>query len=334
MSKILQVSIDYFLDLDTPPASTCSLSNKRWHSAFAAIYCSRAIQSVTNIATAKKTATIISRSQSYTVLHVNPDYDTFKIDQTALTELVKEKNQKKLQQLDGVVGVASIVDTNVESGIFGIVEDIASRQEAFGFNTYKKPPTKSFFYFVVEAFGDLTNILLGYAPLSLAFGFKEHGLKEGSYHGGGIFVAVFLVIAVSAVSNYRQNRQFDKRSKVSSNIQIDVIRNGRRQQVSTFELLVGDVCLRIGDQVPADGLFIDGHSLQIDESSMTGESDHVEVNSQQNPFLFSSTKVADGYGRMLVISVGMNTTWGEMMSHISRDTNEQTPLQARLNKLT
>ncbi|XP_011030702.1 PREDICTED: putative calcium-transporting ATPase 13, plasma membrane-type, partial [Populus euphratica] len=83
-----------------------------------------------------------------------------------------------------------------------------------------------------------------------------------------------------------------------------------------------------------DGLFIDGHSLQIDESSMTGESDHVEINHKKNPFLVSGTKVADGYGQMLVTSVGMNTTWGEMMSHINRDTDEQTPLQARLNKLT
>ncbi|KAE9453086.1 hypothetical protein C3L33_15014, partial [Rhododendron williamsianum] len=70
------------------------------------------------------------------------------------------------------------------------------------------------------------------------------------------------------------------------------------------------------------------------ESSMTGESDHVEVDLAQNPFLFSGTKVADGFGRMLVTSVGMNTTWGEMMSTISNDSNEQTPLQSRLNTLT
>ena len=47
------------------------------------------------------------------------------------------------------------------------------------------------------------------------------------------------------------------------------------------------VCLKIGDQVAADGLFLDGHSLQVDESSMTGKSDHVEVNCHHNPFLFS-----------------------------------------------
>ncbi|KAM7259410.1 hypothetical protein ACFE04_015151 [Oxalis oulophora] len=48
-------------------------------------------------------------------------------------------------------------------------------------------------------------------------------------------------------------------------------------------------------------------------------------------------KVADGYGQMLVTSVGKNTTWGEMMSHLNRDTNGAntvTVLQSRLNKLT
>ena len=67
---------------------------------------------------------------------------------------------------------------------------------------------------------------------------------------------------------------------------------------------------------------------------MTGESDHVDVNKIQHPYLFSGTKVVDGYGKMLVTSVGMNTTWGQMMSSISHDTNEETPLQSRLNKLT
>ncbi|KDP40246.1 hypothetical protein JCGZ_02244 [Jatropha curcas] len=329
MSIFLQTRFEYLFDV---PSTSSQPNKKRWHLAFATIYCARAINSLTKIPISNK----ISRSPSFIAVNVRPDNSTFTINQTTLVQLVKEKNYKQLRQLGGVAGVASAAETHLEGGIHGDVDDIARRQEAFGSNTYKKPPTKNFFHFVIEAFKDITiAILLGCAALSLGFGIKEHGLKEGWYDGGSIFVAVFLVIAVSAVSNYRQNRQFDKLSKISNNIQIDVMRSGRRQQVSIFELVVGDVvCLKIGDQVPADGLFIDGHSLQIDESSMTGESDHVEINHDQNPFLVSGTKVADGYGSMLITSVGMNTTWGEMMSHISRDTDEQTPLQARLNKLT
>lgn len=146
-------------------------------------------------------------------------------------------------------------------------------------------------------------------------------------------MAVFLVIAVSSLSNFRQSRQFEKLSRVSENIQIEVIRDSRRQQVSIFDTVVGDiVCLKTGDQVPADGLFLDGHSLCLDESSMTGESDHVAVNRSSNPFLVSGTKVADGYARMIVTSVGVNTMWGKMMSSISSDESEQTPLQVTNNK--
>ncbi|GKV43759.1 hypothetical protein SLEP1_g51011 [Rubroshorea leprosula] len=336
MSAILNQAHKFCTEhlLNAPPS--LNKHNKKWQLAFVTIYCSRTLFSLVNNHVSKEKTIKVSPTPSHSILTIPPENSCFKIDETTLTDIVKEKKLEKLQQIGGVNGVASSLQTSLDSGINGGAEDIARRREAFGSNTYKKPPSKSFFYFVVEAFKDLTIlILLGCAALSLGFGIKENGLKDGWYDGGSIFVAVFLVITVSAISNYRQNRQFDKLSKVSNNIQIDVIRGSRRQQISIFDIVVGDiVCLKIGDQVPADGLFLDGHSLQIDESSMTGESDHVEVNSKQNPFLISGTKVVDGYARMLVTSVGMNTTWGQMMSQLPGDNNEQTPLQVRLNKLT
>ncbi|KAM5552866.1 putative calcium-transporting ATPase 13, plasma membrane-type [Rosa sericea] len=324
------------------PRSSLGMSKRKWHTAFITIYCSRAFLSLRHSTLPKHTnSTFISRTLSYSIVRVEPvlvpAINGFKADQKSLTELVKEKNLTELLELGGVEEVASALKTDAEHGINGDdTEDIARRHEAFGSNTYKKPPTQGFLHFVWEAFKDLTIlILLGCAALSLGFGIKEHGLKEGWIDGGSICLAVILVISVSAISNYRQSRQFDKLSKVSSNLKIEAVRNGRRQQISIFEIVVGDViCLKIGDQVPADGLLLDGHSLTVDESSMTGESDHVEISVAENPFLFSGTKIADGYGRMLVTSVGMNTNWGEMMSQISQDTSEKTPLQARLDKLT
>ncbi|KAK0608295.1 hypothetical protein LWI29_028441 [Acer saccharum] len=336
MASIFHAIVCVEFPLDVP--ATLSKSNERWHSAFAKIYCSRALLSLAKTNSATNNYKKVLRSPSYAVVNLEPPAEnkSFQIDQISLNEILKEKSLDQLRNFGGTHGVVSALATDINGGIIGSEEDMARRQEAFGSNTYKKPPTKSFFHFVVEAFKDLTIlILLGCAALSLGFGIKEHGPKDGWYDGGSIFVAVFLVIAVSAVSNFRQNRQFDKLSKVSNNIQIEVIRKGRRQKISIFEIVVGDViCLKIGDQIPADGLFLEGHSLQVDESSMTGESDHVEVNLSQNPFLFSGTKVVDGYANMLATSVGMNTTWGQMMSQISRDTSEETPLQARLNKLT
>ncbi|KAM1734984.1 hypothetical protein ACFX11_020383 [Malus domestica] len=331
-AKLACIEIELLFDVSK---ITLSKHQRKWRSAFATIYCSRAF----NPSLPKYKNTKISPSPSHTAITVEPSYSLFQIDQTTLTNLVKQKNLNQLQELGGVEEIASALKTDAEHGVHGGDDpegDIAKRLKAFGSNTYKKPPTKGFFHFVWEAFKDLTIlILLGCATLSLGLGIKVHGLKDGWIDGGSIFLAIILVISVSAVSNFRQNRQFDKLSKVSDNVQIEAVRGGRRQQISIFEIVVGDViCLKIGDQVPADGLFLDGHSLQVDESSMTGESDHVEISHHQNPFLFSGTKVADGYARMLVTSVGMNTTWGEMMSQISRDNGEETPLQARLNKLT
>ncbi|KAJ8762552.1 hypothetical protein K2173_007991 [Erythroxylum novogranatense] len=309
---------------------TISEPKKRWQVVVVAIYCSRTISSLTKKTPTKKKATnkVIPPSPSFALLDVNPHNEHFRIPQAALTELVKKKSHNTLRKLGGVANVASAIQTGLQGGISGGDEDMSRRQDAYGCNAYNKPPPKRFFQFVVEAFKDLTiAILLVCAAFSLGFGIKEHGLKEGWYDGGSIFLAVFLVISVSAVTNYRQNNQFHKLSKFSENIKVEVVRGGQRQQVSIFELVVGDVvCLKIGDQVPADGLFIDGHSLQIDESSMTGESDYVEIDHNHNPFLLSGTKVADGFGKMLVVSVGMNTTWGEMMSHVNRDTTEDTPL--------
>ncbi|KAM3327921.1 hypothetical protein P3S68_033383 [Capsicum galapagoense] len=251
-------------------AEVDSSNKKRWHLAFATIYCSGAFK---NKGSTKVTPFLVS-SYNHGAAY-NPRKVT---DRIAIDVLVKDKKSvDKLADLGGVQGVVASLKSDTTNGIRGDPEDVTCRHEAFGSNTYP----------------------------------------------------------VSSISNFRQNRQFDKLSKVSKKIPVEAVRKGRRQQISIFEIVVGDViCLKIGEQVPADGILVQGHSLQVDESSMTGESDHVVINLGQNPFLISGTKVADGYGMMLVTSVGMNTTWGEMMSEIISDSNEQTPLQQRLNKLT
>ncbi|XP_010696566.1 putative calcium-transporting ATPase 13, plasma membrane-type [Beta vulgaris subsp. vulgaris] len=311
-----------------------SKPNKRWQRAFASIYCSRALLSLAP--NNKHNEGKLPHSYSYSILNLEPHQPSLNVDQQSLSKLTKQKDLQQIQEFGGVDSIAIALKTHLDNGIHDDDQELVNRHEAFGTNTYKKPPSLGLFHFVWEAFKDFTILILLFcAALSLGFGIKQKGPKEGWYDGGSIFVAVFLVIIVSSLSNFKQSKQFEKLSKQSNNIKIEVVRGGRRQQVSIYEIVVGDVvCLKIGDQVPADGLFIDGHSLQIDESSMTGESDHVGIDRAQHPFLVSGTKVADGYGKMLVTSVGMNTTWGEMMGAVSRNTDEQTPLQARLNKLT
>ncbi|GMH03130.1 hypothetical protein Nepgr_004969 [Nepenthes gracilis] len=251
-----------------------------------------------------------------------------------LVSMSRKHNLSVLQQLGGVAGLSEKLKTNTEKGIPGDDEDILTRKAAFGSNEYPRKKGRSFWIFLWEAWQDLTLvILIVAAAASLALGIKSEGIKEGWYDGGSIAFAVILVIVVTATSDYRQSLQFQSLNEEKRNIHLEVIRGGRRIMVSIFDVVVGDVVpLKIGDQVPADGVLITGHSLAIDESSMTGESKIVHKDSKA-PFLMSGCKVADGYGTILVISVGINTEWGLLMASISEDTGEETPLQVRLNGL-
>ncbi|KAG5538097.1 hypothetical protein RHGRI_025250 [Rhododendron griersonianum] len=249
-----------------------------------------------------------------------------------LASMTRDQNNSALQEYGGAKGVADLLKTNLDTGITGDDSELANRRNAFGSNTYPVKKGRTFLRFLWEAWQDLTLIILMIAAIaSLALGIKTEGLEEGWYDGGSIAFAVLLVIVVTATSDYRQSLQFQNLNEEKRNIHLEVVRGGRREKISIYDIVVGDVIpLKIGDQVPADGILISGHSLAIDESSMTGESKIVRKD-QKGPFLMSGCKVADGSATILVTAVGINTEWGLLMASISEDNGEETPLQVRLN---
>ncbi|GKD83955.1 calcium-transporting ATPase 10, plasma membrane-type protein isoform X1, partial [Tanacetum coccineum] len=178
-----------------------------------------------------------------------------------------------------VKGLTEKLKTNPDKGIPDDESNIQNRKTVFGSNTYPQKKGKSFWRFLLDACRDTTLIILMVAAAaSLALGIKSEGIKEGWYDGGSIALAVMIVIAVTAFSDYKQSLQFQNLNEEKQNIQLEVVRGGRRVKISIFDIVVGDVItLKIGDQVPADGVLISGHSLSIDESSMTGESKIVSV---------------------------------------------------------
>ncbi|KAH1201218.1 Calcium-transporting ATPase 8, plasma membrane-type [Glycine max] len=258
----------------------------------------------------------------------------FSVGQEQLSSISRDRDATALQENGGVVGLSHLLKTNLEKGIQSDDADLLKRRSAFGSNNYPRKSGRSFLMFMWDACKDLTLIILMVAAMaSLALGIKSEGIKEGWYDGGSIAFAVILVILVTAISDYKQSLQFQDLNEHKRNIHLEVIRDGRRVEISIYDVVVGDVIpLNIGNQVPADGVLITGHSLAIDESSMTGESKIVEKNSS-DPFLISGCKVADGSGTMLVTAVGINTEWGLLMASISEDNGEETPLQVRLNGL-
>ncbi|KAL9462807.1 hypothetical protein AB3S75_000751 [Citrus x aurantiifolia] len=274
---------------------------------------------------------LAGEKQIGTLVPPTPSGD-FGIGLEQLASVTRDHNFPALEQYGGAKGLSELLKTNLEKGISGDDTDLSNRRNSFGSNTYPLKKGRSFLNFLWEAWQDLTLIILIVAAIaSLALGIKTEGVEEGWYDGASIAFAVFLVIVVTAISDYRQSLQFQNLNKEKRNIQLEAMRGGKAVKISIFDVVVGEIVpLRIGDQVPADGVLVTGHSLAIDESSMTGESKIVRKD-HKTPFLMSGCKVADGVGTMMVTGVGINTEWGLLMASISEDNGEETPLQVRLN---
>ncbi|GLT95926.1 hypothetical protein SLE2022_135790 [Rubroshorea leprosula] len=254
----------------------------------------------------------------------------FGIDPEDLASIVRGHDIKRLNLHGGAEGIAGKVSVSLNEGVRS--SNLATRQTIYGLNRFTEKAPRSFLVFVWEALQDLTLIILMIcAVVSISVGIATEGWPKGMYDGLGIILSIFLVVLVAAISDYKQSLQFRDLDKEKKKIIVQVTRDGSRQKIPIYNLVVGDVVhLAIGDQVPADGVFISGYSLLVDESSLTGEVDPVSIN-EKHPFLSSGTKVRDGSGKMLVTGVGMRTEWGKLMETLSEDGDDETPLQVKLN---
>ncbi|BBN09745.1 hypothetical protein MPTK1_4g22320 [Marchantia polymorpha subsp. ruderalis] len=256
----------------------------------------------------------------------------FGITQEEIKKL--EGSFEELKKRGGVRVVMHALRITADRGVEGEPEEIKKRTESFGSNTYPEKKRKRFWQYVWEALQDETLlILIACAIVSLVVGLTTEDPKSGWYDGAGIAFAVICVVLVASISDWRQSLQFLELTAEKRKIYINCTRGGRRCKVLIFDLVVGDIVhLNVGDQIPGDGLLVEGQSLVIDESSMTGESDPMSKD-DDHPFMLSGCKVLDGFGTMVVTAVGMNTEWGKVMATLSEDTDESTPLQERLDSL-
>ncbi|KAL8254593.1 hypothetical protein R6Q59_032814 [Mikania micrantha] len=254
----------------------------------------------------------------------------FSKDPDKLASMVRNYDIKTLRALNGADGVAKAVNVSINEGVKS--GELSIRQEKYGINKYTEKPSKGFLMFVWDALHDLTLvILIVCAIVSIGVGLATEGWPDGIYDGLGILLSILLVVSVTAVSDYKQSLQFRDLDKEKKKISCHVTRDSCRKKVSIYDLVVGDIVhLSIGDQVPADGIFISGYNLLIDESSLTGESDYVHID-ENKPFLLAGTKVQDGSAKMLVTAVGMKTEWGRLMETLSEEGEDETPLQVKLN---
>ncbi|KAI8835106.1 hypothetical protein BC829DRAFT_457693 [Chytridium lagenaria] len=145
---------------------------------------------------------------------------------------------------------------------------------------------------------------------------------DGWLEGTAIFIAVFIVLAVTAGNDYQKDLKFKKLLLLQSDKRVKVIRGGVKDEVSSWDVMVGDVVdLSTGDEIPADGIFINGNRMVVDESPLTGESIPVKK-SPQAPFMFSGCQVSEG--------VGAKSSGGQIQELLNEAQSEETPMQKKL----
>ncbi|XP_075587322.1 plasma membrane calcium-transporting ATPase 3 isoform X2 [Dermatophagoides farinae] len=236
----------------------------------------------------------------------------------------------KIQQKYGSVqNLCQKLRTSQNEGLSGDQQDLELRKQVFGANVIPPKPPKTFLQLVWEALQDVTLIILEVAAiisLALAFykppdGSDDEDATGGPLHeeseagwieGAAILVSVIIVVLVTAFNDYTKERQFrGLQSRIEHEHKFSVIRNSEVIQLLVSDLVVGDICqVKYGDLLPADGIIIQSNDLKVDESSLTGESDHVKKGLDYDPTLFSGTHVMEGSGRMVVTAVGINSQAG------------------------
>lgn len=204
-----------------------------------------------------------------------------------------------------------------------------------GDNILTPPESDPWWKLYLEKFEDpVIRILIIAAVITMIVGAVDGHYAEGI----AVIIAILLATTLAFVNEYRAQREFDVLNQVSDEAATSVIREGTFVVVPRKDLVVGDLVLtEAGDEIPADGKVVEAVSLQINEALLTGESlpiNKIPNATGEDNVLYRSTMVVDGHGTFEVTAVGNATKIGEIAREAIGDTDEVTPLNAQLLRLS
>ena len=228
-------------------------------------------------------------------------------------------------------------------------EQVEESRRKYGSNILTPPEKTSLWKQFLEKFEDpIIRILLLAWVLSMiissvhCWGPEQEGFAA-FLEPLGIFFAIMLASTIGFFFEVKAARAFEVLNAVNDDIMVTVIRDGKVQEVSRKDIVVGDVVmLNTGDEAPADGVLLESHSLQINESTLTGEpviskttveADFDSEATYPSNKVLRSTTVVDGHGIMCVELVGDATEYGKVNQGALIDNNLETPLQLQLKRL-
>lgn len=214
----------------------------------------------------------------------------------------------------------------------------------FGKNELEKPKKQSFIKkFFLQFKNIMIIILLASAIISGLTAIMEKS-AENIFEGLLILIIVIINAIVGVIQEQKAENALE--TLISSTKPFaKVFRNGTLEKIPTTEIAVGDVVeLKTGDNIPADIRLINAYGLEVNESSLTGESHSVSKNSNlifkqnltlsnQSNICFSGTSVTSGHATGIVFSTGKNTEIGKIAKSLNSTIKEKTPLEKNIDKI-
>jgi Ca2+-transporting ATPase len=225
--------------------------------------------------------------------------------------------------------------TNLERGLNR--EEAQKRLEKYGTNELKEQQGNTILDLIIQQFKSfLVIILVGAAAVSFLIGETVDAVA--------IIAIVILNTIMGVVQEARAEKALAALKKMSSPEAV-ILRDGKHVTVSSTELVPGDIVfLEAGNYVPGDIRLTESVNLNVNESSLTGESVPVDKKADtvleedaplgdQKNCVFMNTMISSGRGSGIVVRTGMDTEMGKIADMIQSYEKEQTPLQKNLDQL-
>lgn len=227
--------------------------------------------------------------------------------------------------------------------------EVLESRKKYGVNILTPPEKEPLWKQFLEKFTDpLIIILMIAGVLSIGISFYEYfGLNEGFtvfFEPIGIFVAILLATGLAFYFELKADKEFAILNQVNDDELVEVIRNCNATQIPKKDVVVGDVVIiNTGAEVPADGELLECVSLNVDESTLTGEPMcHKSVDEKDfdpdatypTNHVLKGTKVMEGHGIFRVTAVGDKTKNGKVFVAAQIDDSVKTPLNEQLDGLS
>lgn len=242
---------------------------------------------------------------------------------------MKESYQKDL------TNIIKELDTNEDKGL--TTQEVKKRQEQYGLNELVQKEKKTISKMIVEQLTDKMIIILLIASI-LSFILGE------TLEGAVILFIISINIIISVIQEKKASDALEALKNMNAPHSL-VLRNGKKEQILAKDLVPGDIVyLEAGNIIPADIRWIEENDILVDESALTGESVPVEkdknyISTKEEPLGerknmgFSSTIINNGTGIGVVTNIGMDTEIGMIAKLLDGDSNLETPLKQKLNKI-